>query len=97
VRKVELCLADLNSEHEQALLNAMKDADATFQKARANYQQALEIATASGWSENAVSGLSQEGRDYAHALTHHTSTTMAWLKYVDTVVRTPKSKWTGGE
>jgi len=50
-------LADLNSEHAQALLNAMKDADATFQKARANYQQALEIATASGWSEDVVSGL----------------------------------------
>lgn len=78
---------NLDPSRVQALRKAMTDAREAFVNARAVYHRAMAIATDTGANADDEFALRCEGHAYAQALTVYTNATMAWLAYLDTVLR----------
>jgi hypothetical protein len=70
----------------------MAVAHEAFLKADANYQRELARALDTEEDSETLVALGRQGRDYAYALTLYTNVTMEWLMYLDTQLRTRKSK-----
>jgi hypothetical protein len=85
----------VNTAKGQALRKNLAVAHEAFLKADANYQRALAIAVDTEQDSDTLVALGREGRDYAYALTRYTNATMEWLMYIDTQLRTRKSKAKG--
>ena len=88
-------MVDLNTAEAQALRKAMENARDAFLKAQADYQRAFAIAKDSQQNPDGMLRLRGAARDYAQALTQHTTAAMEWLVYLDRLLRTPQSKEKG--
>lgn len=75
----------------KAMVDARKALDETYEK----YQRSLAVAMDYPDAQSEVA-LRREGRAYAAALTRYSEATMAWLRHVDTHLRSKKGESAGG-
>ena len=82
----------LRSKRAKALCKAKLEARKALDEAYEKYQHALAVGMdMTDASEEEMLAIRREGRAYAHALTHYTSATMAWLQFVDAQLH-PKAR-----